>query len=155
VTRLDRAAALLSTVGGAGRAPYAPGTLGALAAIPFGWALSPLPIWLRLGVALALCVAVIPVVSRYVRAQAAADPQEVVLDELVGCLLCLVVVPFEPLWVLVAFGLFRLLDITKPWPIRWVERSVHGGAGVVLDDVAAGGIGAVLLAAAHAWLRAS
>lgn len=149
MTRLDRAAELLSTVGGAGRARYAPGTLGALAALPFGWALAPLSLPLRFGVAFVLSIAVIPVVERYVRAQQRADPQEVVLDELVGCLLCLVAVPFEPAWSLAAFGLFRLLDIAKPWPIGWVERSVRGGAGVVLDDVAAGVIGAALLATAH------
>ncbi len=149
---VTRAAEILSTVGGLGRARYAPGTLGALAAIPLGWALAPLPIAVRISVAVVLSIASIPVVERYVRAQQLLDPQEVVLDELVGCLLCLVVVPFEPLWVLAAFGLFRVLDIAKPWPIRWVERSVHGGAGVVLDDVAAGVIGAAILVGARAVL---
>lgn len=149
---LERASELLSTVGGIGRARYAPGTLGALAALPVGWALAPLHWAVRLGVALALCIAAIPVVEHYVRTQARDDPQEVVLDETVGCLLCLIAVPFEPLWVLAAFGLFRLLDITKPWPIRWVERRLHGGAGVVLDDVAAGAIGAALLLGVRAGL---
>jgi len=147
-----RAAELLSTVGGLGRARYAPGTLGALPAVPLGWALAPLPVAVRIGVAVVLSVASIPVVERYVRAQQLLDPQEVVLDEFVGCLLCLVVVPFEPLWVLAALGLFRMLDIVKPWPIRWVERRVHGGAGVVLEDVAAGVIGAAILVGARALL---
>jgi len=46
---------------------------------------------------------------------------------------------------LLAFGLFRLLDIWKPWPIRVVDRRVHGGFGVMADDLLAGAIGAVLL----------
>ncbi|HEY9150823.1 MAG TPA: phosphatidylglycerophosphatase A, partial [Gammaproteobacteria bacterium] len=51
-------------------------------------------------------------------------------------------------WVLAAFLLFRLLDIWKPWPIRWVDRRVGGGFGIMLDDVLAGlGAGVLLLAA--------
>ncbi|HYQ39540.1 MAG TPA: phosphatidylglycerophosphatase A, partial [Pseudomonas sp.] len=46
-------------------------------------------------------------------------------------------------WLLAGFALFRLLDIWKPWPIRWVDRQVHGGTGIMLDD---------LLAGAGAWL---
>ncbi len=52
-----------------------------------------------------------------------------------------------PLWALAAgFGLFRLLDITKPWPIRWIERRFPGGLGVMLDDALAGIEAALILA---------
>jgi phosphatidylglycerophosphatase A len=47
--------------------------------------------------------------------------------------------------VVVAFMLFRLLDIGKPWPIRWFDRNVHGGLGVMLDDIVAGILACALL----------
>jgi phosphatidylglycerophosphatase A len=76
------------------------------------------------------------------------DPGVVVWDEFVGQWIALV--PFTLLeidaeWieVAIAFGLFRLFDIWKPWPVRWADRQVHGGLGAMLDDALAG-----LLAAA-------
>ncbi len=56
-------------------------------------------------------------------------------------------------WILAAFLLFRLLDITKPGPIRWLDRRVGGGLGVVLDDVAAGAVGCLILHGARWALR--
>ena len=48
-------------------------------------------------------------------------------------------------WVAAGFALFRLFDILKPWPIRWFDRHVHGGTGIMLDDVMAGVFAAVVL----------
>jgi phosphatidylglycerophosphatase A len=56
-----------------------------------------------------------------------------------------------PAWLLAGFLLFRLLDIWKPNPIRWAERSFAGGAGVMMDDVFAGILGGALVGAALAW----
>jgi phosphatidylglycerophosphatase A len=51
-------------------------------------------------------------------------------------------------WVALAFGLFRLFDVWKPWPVSWADRRIHGGVGVMLDDVIAGAYAALVLALA-------
>ncbi len=141
-------AALVATVGKAGYAPVAPGTVGALVAVPLGWVLAQQDTAIRAAV-VALGVAVsLPVVARFIRQRGEADPREVVLDELVGCLVAMAFVPAHPGWLAAAFVLFRLFDIVKPWPVGWIERRAPGAWGVVGDDVAAGLLaGGVLLAA--------
>ena len=72
------------------------------------------------------------------------DHGGIVWDEIVGIwITCWLAPPGWP-WLLVGFVLFRVLDIWKPWPIRWVDRHVHGGVGIMLDDLLAG-VGAWLL----------
>lgn len=68
------------------------------------------------------------------------DPKRVVVDEMVGVWFALVAVPptREWYWPLAAFILFRIFDIWKPLGIRWIDRNIHGGIGVMLDDVLAG-----------------
>ena len=66
------------------------------------------------------------------------DPGCIVWDEIIGMLIACCFVPLEPIWLLLAFGLFRLFDILKPWPIGWLDRNLEGGLGIMLDDVAAG-----------------
>ena len=123
--------------------------MGALVAFPIAWLMSDLPIGLRVCIAVAVGVASIAITQVYMRGMdAASDPQEIVLDEFAGCLLALAFVPFEPLWALLAFGLFRVLDIAKPWPVRYVERRFKGAFGVMLDDLVAGVIAGVVLGAA-------
>jgi phosphatidylglycerophosphatase A len=87
------------------------------------------------------------------------DDGRIVIDEVVGQLLTLgplvVVAPASghrgPLWLLAGFLLFRLLDIWKPPPVRWAERSFPGGVGVMMDDVFAGFLGGMLMGAALLW----
>ena len=87
------------------------------------------------------------------------DDGRIVIDEVVGQMLTLApliaLAPAAgrraPAWLFAGFLLFRLLDIWKPPPIAWAERSFEGGAGVMLDDVFAGIIAGVLLAAALVW----
>ena len=66
------------------------------------------------------------------------DDSAIVLDEIAGVWLALLFVPAEPLLLAAAFGLFRLFDIWKPWPVSWADREVGGGLGVLLDDLFAG-----------------
>ena len=66
------------------------------------------------------------------------DHPEIVFDEIVGYLLALTAVPTSVGWLLLSFVLFRFFDIAKPWPINWLDRRVHGGFGVMLDDLVAG-----------------
>ncbi|OGR34905.1 MAG: hypothetical protein A2051_01775 [Desulfovibrionales bacterium GWA2_65_9] len=155
---LDRAALCIATLGPVGRMPKAPGTWGSAAALLLApWVFNPLPLPWRLGV-----LALILVLGTWAAARAEVllgqeDPGCVVVDELLGQWTAFA--PFHlatgltggasswnattPLELLVLFGLFRLFDILKPWPIRAVERGVPGGLGVMLDDLVAG-----LLAAA-------
>lgn len=137
---------LAVTVGLAGDAPVGPGTLGALVAVPIAFALQTWGVGLSILVAVAVTALSIPITTRYLERTGRHDPSEVVLDELVGCLLAMVMVPFGLVWGWAAFGLFRLFDITKPGPVRWAERRAPGAWGVIGDDVIAGILaGAVLL----------
>jgi len=128
----------LSTWFGCGLTPVAPGTFGSLAALPLAW------ISVRLGgtLTLQIVVAVVLLVGLkatnvYARAAGVADPHEAVIDEVAGQCLTLVVVPLAPLPYLIGFLLFRFFDIAKPFPIRWLERKLPGGYGIMLDDIAA------------------
>ncbi len=157
MTRLQRQLAL---AGGLGRLPQAPGTWGSLGAIPAAWALHALggfPLFAAATVA--AFAAGLWAVSAYIAESGESDPSEVVIDEVVGMWLTLwplslglwlqglpgSVFPW-PGWAL-GFVLFRALDIRKPWPVSRAER-VPGALGVMLDDVVAGLIAAVVAAAA-------
>ena len=66
------------------------------------------------------------------------DPGLVVIDEVVGQLIALSAAPAHPLAALAGFILFRFFDILKPFPIRWLDQHIHGGLGIMLDDLLAG-----------------
>ena len=133
-------AVLLATWFGVGLIPVAPGTWGSLAALPFGWAIRSL--WGLPG--LAVFVAVIFVLgcwaaSAFAKAAGVSDPGAVVVDEVAGQCLVLLAAPLDPIAWGLAFLLFRLFDIWKPWPVRWADRHVKGGFGIMLDNVLAAG----------------
>ena len=73
------------------------------------------------------------------------DPGAIVIDEVVGLWIALLGFPQHWLWVLLGFGLFRLFDITKPGIVRWADRNLGGGLGVMFDDVLAGCLAAIVL----------
>ena len=138
---------VVATWFGCGLAPKAPGTVGTLGAIPLYWLVAR---WGPPGVgATALGVTLVGVwaASQVARELGNEDPQVVVVDEVAGMLITMLPMAAWS-WRAVAVGvvLFRLLDITKPWPIRACER-LPGGGGGVMDDVAAGVIGAGVMAA--------
>ncbi|MFO1436181.1 MAG: phosphatidylglycerophosphatase A [Gammaproteobacteria bacterium] len=74
-----------------------------------------------------------------------ADHPSIVWDEVVGVLITLAAAPGGWRWWVAGFLLFRLLDIAKPWPVRWVDRHVHGGLGIMLDDAVAGVMACLVL----------
>ena len=132
-------ACLLATWFGAGRLPRAPGTWASLAALPFAAALDWLggP-WLMLLAALAVFGLGVWASDRYMAAYGLHDPAAIVVDEVVGQWLTLALLPLTPIAYLLGFVLFRLADMVKPWPAAWIDRTVAGGVGVMLDDVVAG-----------------
>ncbi len=134
---------------GLGLAPKAPGTWGTLAALPFFLVMAGLSLPLYLGI-----VAVMAIVGVYLCGKTAEDMKthdhpSIVWDEVVGMLITMVMLPAGWGWILGAFVAFRFFDIIKPWPIRLLDRHVHGGFGIMVDDVLAGifALGTVQLAA--------
>jgi phosphatidylglycerophosphatase A len=65
------------------------------------------------------------------------DPGLVVIDEIVGQLIVLAMVPHKPACVFAGFILFRFFDILKPFPIGWIDQHIHGGLGIMIDDIGA------------------
>lgn len=146
---LDRAALAIATLGPVGRLPKAPGTWGSLASLLLApWLFMPLPLGPRLGLLALILLVGTWAAARAERVLGAKDPGCVVVDELLGQWTAFA--PFHltaqasfstgaaPWELLLLFGLFRLFDILKPWPIRSVEAGVPGGLGVMLDDLVAG-----------------
>ena len=79
----------------------------------------------------------IPAATAIARASGRKDPQHVVIDEVAGQMIALIAVPVNWKAVLAGFILFRAFDITKPWPIRSLEK-LPEGTGIVVDDLGAG-----------------
>ncbi len=145
-------ATILATWFGAGLLPKAPGTWGSAAALPFAWVLAGVgggPLLAAAGLA---CFVVGWWASAvYVARTQAADPSEVVIDEVAGQWLVLAAAPLDPVAYLVGFALFRLFDVWKPWPVSWADDRISGGLGVMLDDILAAGYGLIGMMA-FAWL---
>lgn len=123
---------------GSGLAPVAPGTFGTLAAVPIILIAQSWSWWIYLGVIVAMFVGGVFICDRAARAWGVQDHPAIVWDEIVGYMITMSVAPAGWLWMMVGFFLFRIFDIVKPWPIRAVDRGVHGGLGIMLDDVLAG-----------------
>ena len=123
---------------GSGLLPKAPGTWGTLVGIPLFLLLAPLPLVGYLLATLALFGLGVWVCDKTGRELGVHDHGAIVWDEVVGYLVTMTAVPANWQWLLAGFLLFRLFDILKPWPIRWLDRRVGGGLGVMVDDVAAG-----------------
>lgn len=137
---------LLATGFGSGFAPWAPGTAGSAVALVIWWfALAPLDLYVAAGCVAALSIAGIAVVGGACRRTGVDDDPRIVLDEWLGLWVALLGCPKSVLPALGGFALFRFFDIVKPWPVSWADRQVGGGLGVVLDDLLAGGLAAVVL----------
>ena len=127
-----------ATWGGTGYSPFASGTVGTAAAIPFYLVLAQLSLPLYL-----LSVTAFTLFACWCAGQAEVvfqqhDSGKIVIDEVAGYLVTMAAVPLSWQGVVLGFFMFRLFDITKPQPARWFDRSLKNGYGVVLDDVAAG-----------------
>ncbi len=140
---LKPSARLVATFFGAGTFPFASGTFGSMAALPFGVLMLQLPSPLgRLLLLVATCGALALGVwasKLYADAAGRSDPGEIVIDEVAGQWLALIfVTPDNPWHFLIAFVLFRFFDITKIWPANWAQDKLPHGWGVMMDDIVAG-----------------
>lgn len=136
---------------GSGLSPKAPGTAGTAAGMLLALPLAGIPTWAGLLIVAAAFLVGIPICERASSRLGVHDHGGIVWDEFVGIWLLLVLVPFHWAWWLAAFVAFRIFDIAKPWPIGWLDRRVHGGFGIMLDDLIAA-VYAVAVLGLGGWL---
>ena len=141
----DKMVVFLATGFYIGHIPLAPGTFGTLLGLPIGFILARL----KLSVAVVLIVLLIAIAvwiaNRAESALKKSDPGCIVIDEIAGMVVTLWGLPFNLTTVLIGFIIFRILDISKPFPIRYLDQRLPGGLGVVMDDVAAGVLANIFL----------
>ena len=136
---------------GTGLSPVAPGTVGSLLALPLAWLTRDLGLAVQIGTAFALLLSGIWICGECARRIGRHDHGGIVWDEITGMYITLLVAPPTiAAWAL-AFGLFRAFDIAKPWPIRDLDHRLHGGLGIMLDDLVAA-LYAVILLGLYRWL---
>lgn len=137
---------------GSGCAPKAPGTVGTLMAVALYVPLSMLALPLYLGVLAVAILVGVWLCGRTSRDLGVHDHGGIVWDEFAGFWLTMIAAPPGWEWIVAGFVLFRLFDIWKPWPIFWLDRRVHGGLGIMLDDLVAGAFAWLVLQCAAALL---
>ncbi len=130
---------------GSGLVPVGPGTAGTVVAIPIYLLLQPLDLTLYLAIVAAAFVAGVYICEHTSRRLGVHDHSGIVWDEIVGYGVTMIAAPAGWAWVAAGFVLFRIFDIVKPWPIRWLDRHVHGGFGIMVDDLLAGLFAAAVL----------
>ncbi len=135
----------MSSGAGLGLIPVAPGTFGTLAGIPVYLGLSLLPLPGYLAILVLFTLAAMFLAGRAEKIYGRKDDGRIVIDEVVGFAVTMIGTAPGLITIILGFLLFRFFDVLKPWPCRNLDRNMHGGAGVVMDDVAAGIYGALVL----------
>lgn len=135
---LKRPACFLGLGFGSGLAPKAPGTFGTLAALPLYWLMQDLPLITYISIVVLAFIAGIWICQKSAEWLQKDDPSAVVWDEIVGYLVTMIAAPSGWQWMVLGFVLFRFFDILKPWPINLADKAIHGGLGIMVDDVIAG-----------------
>ncbi|WP_428354011.1 phosphatidylglycerophosphatase A family protein [Methyloprofundus sp.] len=130
---------------GSGLAKKAPGTFGTLAAVPIYIALVQTNIWLYSLATVLVSVAGVWICGIAANKLGEHDFGGIVWDEIAGYLITMWFVAFSWQNLLLGFVLFRIFDIIKPWPIKWIDQKISGGFGIMLDDVIAGLIAGLVL----------
>lgn len=145
----------LAILFGVGRFPKGPGTVATIATIPLVillWQTGPI---VYMAVILMLLPVGILASEAYEQDKGGHDHKEIVIDEVLGFLITMVWLPLTWQAILIGFVLFRLLDITKPLFIGYLDKKVQGGLGVMIDDVVAGIIASIIMQIMYAqtnWL---
>ncbi|EPG0530867.1 phosphatidylglycerophosphatase A [Vibrio harveyi] len=152
---------LLATGFGSGLSPVVPGTMGTLASVPLFLLLAQLPFPLYVVAVLISCVIGIKICQVTSDDMGVHDHGSIVWDEFAGFWITMSLVPAlnipltEWKWLLTGFILFRFFDMVKPWPIGWLDKRVHGGLGIMIDDIVAGimaGIALFFVAKYVGWM---
>ncbi len=139
---------------GSGLAPKAPGTFGTLAAFPLYWVLTPLMNdYTFLLFLLASYFLGVWMCDKTGREIGVSDHGSIVWDEIVAFMLVLFFTPAGIAWQVLAFVLFRLFDIVKPQPIKYFDQNMHGGSGVMFDDLLAAGYALFVMALIKSMLE--
>ncbi len=123
---------------GSGLSPKAPGTLGTVVAVVLYLLLAQLSLAAYLLMLLITFAAGIYLCDRSSKLLGVHDHGGIVWDEFVGYWITMLLAPSGWVWIAIGFFLFRLFDILKPFPINILDKHVHGGLGIMLDDVLAG-----------------
>ena len=130
---------------GSGLVKKMPGTIGTIAAIPVYLLFIQTDAWLYSVLTTLVIITGFWICGNAAKLLGEHDFGGIVWDEVAGFLITMWLVPFSWAAVLIGFVLFRFFDILKPWPIKWIDQQVGGGLGIMLDDVLAGGMAAVIL----------
>ena len=143
---IQKAVTALSTFGGLGNLPFAPGTWGSLVSIPIGWFVIELfGNTSLLLVSFGVFAIGVWASSQYTKHRKNADPSSCVIDEVAGQLTVLSFFANDLVIMLFAFLTFRFFDIIKIWPTSWVDKNIHGGFGIMIDDIIAAAQSVVLM----------
>jgi len=124
---------------GSGLSPKAPGTVGTLMALVIYWfLLADFSLYWYIAVVVASIPLGIYLCDESARRLGVHDYGGIVWDEFSGLWITFIFAPKHWMIAVVGFVLFRIFDIIKPWPIKWADQKVHGGLGIMLDDILAG-----------------
>ena len=134
----ERAVLFLATGFFIGTVPFAPGTFGSVIGLPICFLISRLDILIGVICTVLFILFAIWVAAAAEKVLKKKDAGEIVIDEIAGLIVTFIGLPFTLKTVIAGFIIFRAFDILKPFPIRFLEKKVAGGSGVVLDDVLAG-----------------
>lgn len=137
---------------GSGLSPKAPGTCGSIAAIPLIWACSQSSFMLYTLIIFIGSIAGVFICDIAAKNLGEHDAPSIVWDEIIGMFITFWFVPVTTLTLVMGFLLFRFFDIVKPYPISFLDQSVEGGLGIMLDDILAGLFSAILLGLAWQFL---
>ena len=135
----------IATCGGIGKIPFAPGTFGSIPGLLLYYFLSRLH-----PLAAACCIIGFILMAVWIAGKAeqafkVKDPGCIVIDEIAGMAVTFFALPPSLYLGVAGFALFRIFDVLKPFPVGYLDRNLKGGAGIVMDDVAAGVISNLIL----------
>jgi len=125
---------------GSGLAPKAPGTAGTLLTVPLVYFLQQQSTLVYVLVTLFVLATGSWICGYAAKKLQVHDHSAIVYDEVAGFLITMFLIPTGWHWMLAGFILFRFFDAVKPWPISWIDKNVHGGFGIMIDDVIAGAV---------------
>lgn len=130
---------------GSGLVPFMPGTMGSLAAVPIVILMSYLAVLPYVIVTVVAALVGIYICQKVSDDMGVHDHGAIVWDEIAGMMIVFIAVPISWHSLLIGFLLFRFFDIVKPWPISYLDKNVHGGWGIMVDDLVAGALSALFL----------